>query len=150
MRHAFTMMELIFVIVILGILVAFAIPRLALTREDANFVQILANTKQLMSDVMMYNASQGGISNDIKDMTNVPNVSFSGSVNLNNATYPQYLIFKANDCVLKFGFVNDAGGHVVVRLDPSVTINDCKVLERNNEFVSLKNGEYPVGSKAVF
>ena len=37
---------------------------------------------------MAYNASQGGISNDIKDMTNVPSVSFGGSVNLNNATYP--------------------------------------------------------------
>lgn len=150
MRYAFTMVELIFVIVVLGILSAFAIPRLSLTRDDANFVQILANTKQLMNDVMAYNASQGEISSNIKDMTNVPNVSFSGNVNLNNATYPQYLIFKANDCVLKFAFVNDAGGHVVIKLDSGVTINDCKVLERNNEFVNLKNGEYPVGSKALF
>ncbi len=150
MRYAFTTVELIFVIVILGVLAIFAIPRLALSRDDANFVQILANLKQLMSDVMMYNASQGKISNDIKDMTNVPNVSFSGSVILSNVAYPQYLIFKAKDCELKFVFINDAGGRVVVKLDPSATVNDCKVLERNNEFMSLKNGEYPVGSKVVF
>ena len=150
MRYAFTTVELIFVIVILGVLATFAIPRLALSRDDANFVQILANIKQLMGDVTTYNASQGEISRNAQDMTNVPNVSFSGSVNLNNLTYPQYLIFKANDCVLKFSFVNDAGGHVVVKLDPSVTIDDCRVLERNNEFVGLKNNEYPVGSKVVF
>lgn len=45
MRYAFTMIELIFVIVILGILAAFAIPRLSLTREDANFVSNFSQHK---------------------------------------------------------------------------------------------------------
>ena len=35
MKKGFTMIELIFVIVILGILASVAIPRLAATREDA-------------------------------------------------------------------------------------------------------------------
>ena len=35
MKNAFTMIELIFVIVILGILAAVAIPKLAATRDDA-------------------------------------------------------------------------------------------------------------------
>ena len=37
---AFTMIELIFMIVILGILAAVAIPRLAATRDDAEIVKV--------------------------------------------------------------------------------------------------------------
>ena len=147
MKRAFTTMELIFVIIILGLLAAFTIPRLSTSRDDANFVQILSNTKQLMIDIMSYNASQGGIDSDIKKMTNVPNVSFSGSVALNNMTYPNFLHFNAGECVLKFVFTHDANNHAIIKLDPSMVVDDCKVLARNNEFEHLRNSEYPVGSK---
>lgn len=38
-RHAFTMIELVFVIVVLGILAAIAIPKLAATRDDAQIAK---------------------------------------------------------------------------------------------------------------
>lgn len=38
-RHAFTMIELVFVIVVLGILAAIALPRLAATRDDAQIAK---------------------------------------------------------------------------------------------------------------
>ena len=50
MRKAFTMIELIFVIVILGILSAVAIPKLAATRDDADAVEEIANAKQIIQD----------------------------------------------------------------------------------------------------
>ncbi|WP_294965699.1 type II secretion system protein [Sulfurimonas sp.] len=50
-RAGFTMIELIFVIVILGILAAVAIPKLAATRDDAEFSKMLANTGTCINDI---------------------------------------------------------------------------------------------------
>lgn len=85
MRKGFTMIELIFVIVILGILAAVAIPRLAATRDDAEIAKAVNNINTLVSDVGSYYTSQGQFAANLADMTNVQIVSATGLTSAINA-----------------------------------------------------------------
>ena len=74
MKKGFTMIELIFVIVILGILASVAIPRLAATREDAEISAAVANLRTLVSDATAYYTAKGEFGSTTKwnEITNVP------------------------------------------------------------------------------
>jgi general secretion pathway protein G len=59
-KSAFTMIELIFVIVILGILASVAIPKLAATRDDAKTATLTTQIKEGTEEFIAYYTAQGG------------------------------------------------------------------------------------------
>ncbi|MCI6177322.1 MAG: type II secretion system GspH family protein [Campylobacter sp.] len=87
MKKGFTMIELIFVIVILGILASVAIPRLAATREDAEISAAVANLRTLVSDASAYYTAKGEFPNNTKwkDITNVPTAKPNDNVTTSNS-----------------------------------------------------------------
>jgi len=77
-KNAFTMIELIFVIVIVGILASVAIPKLAETREDAKAVVCMDSIKRFAQDLTTYYTANGRLTT-LSKMTNTPvNVTLAG------------------------------------------------------------------------
>ena len=64
MKKGFTMIELIFVIVILGVLASVAIPRLAATRDDAEVAKAATNLTTAVSDITAYYTAKGKFSSN--------------------------------------------------------------------------------------
>ena len=62
-KNAFTMIELIFVIVILGILAAVAIPKLSATRDDAKVAAEISSVAQAIQNLGAEFAAKGSLVN---------------------------------------------------------------------------------------
>ena len=111
MRKGFTMIELIFVIVILGILAAVAIPRLNATRDDAEISKGASNLATLMSDLSGYYTSKGSFNTTAaggaaaavkwKDVTNVAMASTAAGADIGDVvvTTKAFLKVKDKGCV---------------------------------------------------
>ena len=102
-KNAFTMIELVFIIVVLGILSAVAIPRFAATRDDA----MMARGKSQVS------AIRGGISLQRSRLMMEGNVSFpqnldSAAVNTNGQRLFNFSDGNASN-ILEYPIISDLG-----------------------------------------
>ncbi len=126
-RTGFTMIELIFVIVILGILAAVAIPKLSATRTDAKVSTYASDVATALSDMGSYYTAHGEFGT-VEEMTNVkfydtiPNViSNTTSISAN----PVYFIDSTKTSCLSFHGGLD--GNITIASVSNAT-SECKGL----------------------
>ena len=142
-RAGFTMIELIFVIVILGILAAVAIPKLAATRDDANIAKAVTDVSTAIQDFGAYYTAQGQFGT-VAQMTNVK-MSSEGNLTTN----PSYQVNNVN-CIDFNTSVNAlADGNI------SVTINAANaasgLCKKVADVIAAKdlNGTHSFGGQKV-
>jgi len=79
MKKAFTLVEIIFVIMIIGILSAVAIPRLFVMRDDAKISLCVQESTQFLSELSIYYTSKAVFTN-VSKMTNLEtNLTLKGN-----------------------------------------------------------------------
>ena len=144
MKKGFTMIELIFVIVILGILAAVAIPRLAATRDDAEISKTATNIQTLVSDLGSYYTSQGKFATkttssgtttndiDMAAMTNVANPVKAKADNCFEVKGPSTTSGALEVSVGTAGLCND-----IWKLPGLKNINDSLTTENNKKYLKF-------------
>jgi len=105
------MIELIFVIVIIGILAAVGIPKLAATRNDAKITNIVANSKTILADITAFYTSQG------KSVWTDSNTTISDVTNV--------LVTRTGDCANPDTTSPIAGSYFVLCDNATATGYDC-------------------------
>ena len=137
MKRAFTILELIFVIVILGILAAIALPRLGAGKDEAQIAKALSNLKTIITDLHTYAMKNDALSSTaaMSNVAGLENVDLSNFTGVKSAKFG----VGSDETCLEFVFIN--ASHILAF---GIAPNDnVKSLIENLAYAqneSLKNG----------
>lgn len=102
MRNAFTMIELVFVIVVLGILASIAVPRLVATKDDASAVTSATLLKDTIVQLTAYYTINGKLpAGELKSQSNLEQLAptYKKSLDKNEAWIKCLNITLASDSI---------------------------------------------------
>ena len=127
-RNGFTMIELIFVIVILGLLAAVAIPKLSATRTDAEISKMATNLNTIISDIGSRYTAIGEL-DTWSDATNTPTYTDATTITPKDTkvTVPVYFYNGDKQCI-KFSATLD--GNLSVENGTDVSDEVCAAIQK--------------------
>lgn len=132
MKQAFTTLELIFVIVILGILAVVAIPKLAATRDDAEISKSAMNVAMLISDVASYYTAKGNFAS-IDEMSTV-SLDSDNKMKIKNIECVQFSVGNATASDIDHSKGIDIGSPIIkiipINSTDSICINTQKAIKK--------------------
>ena len=149
-RSGFTMIELVFVIVILGILASVAIPKLAATRDDANIAKASTEMASVISDIGSYYTAHGTYAT-VADMTNVKlykaDGTDAGSQDMNNTSTIFYRdVTRGQNCITIAS--NETNG--TVTLSAVSDANNSLFCKGLNQAVSSLMKTHTFGGSSIY
>lgn len=128
-RSAFTMIELIFVIVIIGVLVAIAIPKLMATRDDAKVSKMMMSIGNIISEITNYANAKKTTTTDLSEMSNsLKGLVISGEANCSEEN--QSIIKMGGVNCIKLEVIHTATNNDLNVSTISTTNNLCKYLQK--------------------
>lgn len=146
------MIELIFVIVIIGILAAVAIPKLAVTRDDAKISAKISHARKTLDDFTSFYTSQGNsrwTSAKINTVTSVPLETTCGNdVDASTELSPNtFVLCEDNVVCLSFETIDE--GNLTITDGTVTTSIICEAVKSDPAIMAISNKSYKLGGETV-
>lgn len=152
MKKAFTMIELIFVIVIIGILASIAIPKLTATRDDAKISAIISNSRTTLTDLQVYYTSRGSISWNTEKIMSTTNTLLSTACGTladeTTPISPNAFVF-CNNGVVCLSFQTTVEGNLTITDGSTTTDLICEAVKADPAIRGMSNKTYVLGGSNV-
>ncbi|EFL6809832.1 prepilin-type N-terminal cleavage/methylation domain-containing protein [Campylobacter jejuni] len=143
MRKAFTILELVFVIVILGILAAIALPKMSSSKDEAEVSKSLNNLKTLINDISIYTLKNDHLSS-IKTMSNVSGVENVDLGNFNGTKEVNFRVGDDKEC-LKLVFI-DRTDFILMGISSNEASKNAIINTANQSHEDLENIDFTSSS----
>ena len=152
-KNAFTLIEVVFVILIIALLAIVAIPRLSATYDDAKVSVALNDIGTLINDLSTYYTSFDTYSPNLNDMTNIDDINYTvpWSDVLQSGVFVYYTLdnnLNLEPCI-SFSIQN-RDGNLTLSTISNPTGDICKTLQNVNSLKNLLGTKLIGGNRVKF